>query len=115
MASKKRAAEAAEGDAPVVSEAMAEALEAAAEETGFALGIPDAPVDGPPRIKRIVLVRPLMGVGGGGGTRNVFSVGSAGVTALDWACIEGVAGFGVTTTTNKLFVPSTSVLAAEVA
>jgi hypothetical protein len=56
-----------------------------------------------------------MGVGGGGGTRNVFQVGQAGVTALDWANVEGVQGFGVTTTTTKLFVPTTSVLAAEVA
>jgi hypothetical protein len=29
--------------------------------------------------------------------------------------VEGVQGFGVTTTTTKLFVPTTSVLAAEVA
>lgn len=114
MASKKRAAEVAEAPAET-SEVMAAALEAAAEETGYALDKPEPREDGPPRIKRIVLVRPLMGVGGGGGTRNVFQVGSAGVTALDWANVEGVQGFGVTTTTTKLFVPTTSVLAAEVA
>jgi hypothetical protein len=114
MASKKRAAEAAEAPAET-SEVMAAALDAAAEETGYTLDVTDAPGGGPPRIKRIVLVRPLMGVGGGGGTRNVFQVGQAGVTALDWANVEGVQGFGVTTTTTKLFVPTTSVLAAEVA